>query len=92
MVDPPIMPHTPVSPDRIMLILIGIMLGIAAGVGSAIGLDLLIIRSRTKTPFKRCCSFPFWQRYRALSLKRMFKPRRNATRKYTQPRPRISVS
>lgn len=41
MVDPPMMPRFPVSPDRIMLILIGIVLGIAAGVGSAIGLDYI---------------------------------------------------
>jgi len=41
MVDPPIMPVVPVSPNRVMLILIGIMLGIAAGGGSAIGLDAL---------------------------------------------------
>ncbi len=40
-VDPPTMPLFPVIPDRIKLILIGIMLGIAAGVGSAIGLDFL---------------------------------------------------
>ncbi len=39
--DPPSMPVVPVSPNRVILILVGIVLGIAAGVGSAVGLDKL---------------------------------------------------
>jgi succinoglycan biosynthesis transport protein ExoP len=40
-VDPAIMPHWPVQPDRVMLILMGIGLGIVAGCAAAIGIDYL---------------------------------------------------
>jgi polysaccharide chain length determinant protein (PEP-CTERM system associated) len=38
-VDPPVMPKFPVSPNRIKLILIGLVLGTAVGAGVAVGLD-----------------------------------------------------
>lgn len=40
-VDPAIRPSTPVSPDRVQMILIGIALGIGAGVAAALGIELL---------------------------------------------------
>lgn len=40
-VDPPVMPRTPVSPNRVKLILLGFALGICAGAGAALGLDYL---------------------------------------------------
>jgi len=38
-VDPPLFPRIPVKPNRIILILAGLAIGIAAGVGAAVGLD-----------------------------------------------------
>jgi hypothetical protein len=38
-VDPPLVPRIPVQPNRVILIIAGILFGIAAGVGTAIGLD-----------------------------------------------------
>jgi succinoglycan biosynthesis transport protein ExoP len=38
-VDPPLLPRMPVKPNRVILIIAGLALGIAAGVGAAIGLD-----------------------------------------------------
>lgn len=40
-VDPPVMPRFPVSPNRVKLILLGFFLGICAGVGVAVGLDYI---------------------------------------------------
>jgi succinoglycan biosynthesis transport protein ExoP len=40
-VDPALLPIFPVKPDRIKLILLGIFLGAAAGIGAVIGLDYL---------------------------------------------------
>ena len=39
-VDPPLLPRTPVAPNRVILIIAGLALGIAAGTGVAIGLDI----------------------------------------------------
>jgi len=41
MVDPPVLPRIPVSPDRVKIILLGLVFGIVAGAGAAIGLDYL---------------------------------------------------
>jgi protein tyrosine kinase modulator len=38
-VDPPLLPRVPVAPNRVLLIIAGLVLGIAAGTGVAIGLD-----------------------------------------------------
>ncbi len=38
-VDPPLLPRIPIKPNRILLIIAGLALGIAAGVGVAVGLD-----------------------------------------------------
>jgi succinoglycan biosynthesis transport protein ExoP len=38
-VDPPLLPRIPVKPNRIILIIAGLAIGIAAGVGTAVGLD-----------------------------------------------------
>ena len=38
-VDPAVIPYYPVRPDRVKIILVGIFLGLAAGIGSVIGLD-----------------------------------------------------
>ncbi len=38
-VDPPIVPRVPVKPNRVLLIIAGLFLGIASGIGVAIGLD-----------------------------------------------------
>jgi succinoglycan biosynthesis transport protein ExoP len=38
-VDPPLLPRIPVKPNRIILIIAGLAIGIAAGVGVAVGLD-----------------------------------------------------
>jgi len=38
-VDPPLLPRIPVKPNRIILIIAGLAIGIAAGVGAAVGLD-----------------------------------------------------
>ena len=40
-VDPAVMPYVPYKPDRVKIILMGLLLGAAAGAGSAIGLDYL---------------------------------------------------
>lgn len=40
-IDPAIMPLSPVKPDRIKFILVGIFLGIASGVGAVLGIDYL---------------------------------------------------
>jgi succinoglycan biosynthesis transport protein ExoP len=40
-VDAPIQPRLPVTPNRVKLILLGLVLGIAAGVGATIGLDYI---------------------------------------------------
>ena len=40
-IDPAVLPSFPVKPDRIKMILLGIALGIAGGIGIAIGLDML---------------------------------------------------
>lgn len=39
--DPPVEPNAPVSPNRVKLILLGLFLGIAAGIGAVLGLDYL---------------------------------------------------
>jgi uncharacterized protein involved in exopolysaccharide biosynthesis len=38
-VDPPLLPRIPVKPNRVLLIIAGLALGIAAGAGAAIALD-----------------------------------------------------
>ncbi len=38
-VDPPVLPRIPVKPNRVILILLGVMLGIVSGVGTVIGID-----------------------------------------------------
>jgi polysaccharide chain length determinant protein (PEP-CTERM system associated) len=40
-VDPALVPSMPVKPNRVQLILLGILLGIASGIGAAVGLDYL---------------------------------------------------
>ncbi len=40
-VDPAVFPSYPVKPDRVKMILLGIFLGIASGIGTAIGLEYL---------------------------------------------------
>jgi succinoglycan biosynthesis transport protein ExoP len=39
--DPPIVPNLPISPNRIKLILMGLFLGIASGIGTVVGLDYM---------------------------------------------------
>ena len=39
--DPAILPHLPVKPNRVQMIFLGILIGVASGVGVAIGLDSL---------------------------------------------------
>ncbi len=38
-VDPPVLPRIPVQPNRVILIFVGIVLGIASGAGAVIGID-----------------------------------------------------
>jgi polysaccharide chain length determinant protein (PEP-CTERM system associated) len=38
-VDPPLLPRVPVKPNRILLMFLGFVVGIGAGVGTAVGLD-----------------------------------------------------
>ncbi len=38
-IDPAILPHLPVKPDRVKIIILGIVLGIASGIGLALGID-----------------------------------------------------
>ena len=38
-VDPPLLPRVPVQPNRVLLIFTGLLVGIASGVGTAVGLD-----------------------------------------------------
>ncbi len=38
-VDPPVLPRIPVKPNRVILILLGVTLGIVLGVGTVIGID-----------------------------------------------------
>ena len=40
-VDPAVLPSYPVKPDRVKMILLGIFLGIASGIGTALGLEYL---------------------------------------------------
>jgi protein tyrosine kinase modulator len=40
-VDPAILPRLPVKPNRVQMILLGIVLGLASGIGVAVGLDFL---------------------------------------------------
>jgi succinoglycan biosynthesis transport protein ExoP len=40
-VDPPLVPRIPVQPNRVLLILAGLLVGIASGVGTAVGIDYL---------------------------------------------------
>jgi len=40
-VDPPLLPRIPVRPDRLLLIIAGLLVGVASGVGSVIVLDYL---------------------------------------------------
>jgi polysaccharide chain length determinant protein (PEP-CTERM system associated) len=40
-VDPAVLPSSPVKPDRVKMILLGIFLGIASGIGTALGLEYL---------------------------------------------------
>ncbi len=39
--DPAILPYTPIKPDRVRFILVGIFLGIAAGIGAVFGIEHL---------------------------------------------------
>lgn len=41
-VDPAVMPFSPIKPNRVMLILAGIFVGIAAGIGSVLGIGKLM--------------------------------------------------
>jgi len=40
-IDPPIRPNVPIKPNRVQLILFGLIAGLASGIGAAVGLDLI---------------------------------------------------
>ncbi len=40
-IDPAILPHAPVKPDSVLLIMLGLVLGITSGIGAAFGIEYL---------------------------------------------------
>lgn len=57
-VDPPLLPRIPVSPNRILLIIAGLLLGAAAGAGTAIGLDYLNFSFKDEDALHKALNLP----------------------------------
>ncbi len=57
-VDPPIVPRVPVKPNRVLLILVGLVAGLASGVGAAVGLDYLNNSFKDEDSLRKALNLP----------------------------------
>jgi polysaccharide chain length determinant protein (PEP-CTERM system associated) len=57
-VDPPLLPRVPVKPNRVLLILAGLMAGIASGVCTAVGLDYLNSSFKDEDSLQKALNLP----------------------------------
>jgi polysaccharide chain length determinant protein (PEP-CTERM system associated) len=57
-VDPPLLPRIPVAPNRILLIIAGLLLGVASGAGTAIGLDYLNFSFKDEDALHKALNLP----------------------------------
>ncbi len=57
-VDPPLVPRIPVQPNRILLIFAGLFVGIASGVGTAIGFDYFNNSFKDEDSLRRALNLP----------------------------------
>jgi protein tyrosine kinase modulator len=57
-VDPPLVPRVPVQPNRILLIFAGLFVGIASGVGTAIGFDYFNNSFKDEDSLRKALNLP----------------------------------
>jgi len=57
-VDPPLLPRIPVRPDRLLMIVAGLIFGVASGVGSTIALDYLDHSFKDEDTLQRTLNLP----------------------------------
>ena len=57
-VDPPLLPRVPVKPNRILLIVAGLLLGVASGAGAAIALDYLNFSFKDEGALQKALNLP----------------------------------
>ena len=57
-VDPPLLPRIPVQPNRVLLIILGLLLGVASGAGTAIALDYLNFSFKDEDSLHKALNLP----------------------------------
>jgi len=57
-VDPPLLPRVPVQPNRVLLIFAGLFVGIASGVGTAVGMDYLNNSFKDEDSLRKALNLP----------------------------------
>lgn len=57
-VDPPVLPRVPVQPNRVLLIFAGLFVGIASGVGTAVGIDYFNHSFKDEDSLRKALNLP----------------------------------